>query len=130
MINSIQLRLGNRVKYADHKVWRKSVIGTEAVVDLDIFIEACKHPDRFDPILLTPDVLETCRFEKECLKIGDQELQIKINENKYVLFGSESCTSGQCFIGNIKHLHQLQNLYFDLTGEELTIKPPVNAQQA
>jgi hypothetical protein len=26
------------------------------------------------------------------------------------------------FINHIKHVHQLQNLYFALTGEELTIK--------
>lgn len=37
----------------------------------------------------------------------------------------EGCDEGQ--VGeNIEHLHQLQNLYFALTGEELTVKDTVN----
>lgn len=32
---------------------------------------------------------------------------------------------GNYFANNIDYLHQLQNLYFALTGEELEIKEPV-----
>ena len=37
------------------------------------------------------------------------------------IFGHESDYNG-LWIGKIEHVHQLQNIYFALTGEELTIK--------
>lgn len=149
MINSNQLRLGNRIKYADHKVWRKSVIGTEAVVDLDIFKEACQHPDRFDPIPLTTERLLTYGFmgfvtnsemtlevsnnsESESMNITCPDK--KANEIRLFLEISQRNENWEnnyvSILLRASYLHQLQNLYFDLTGEELTIKPPLSAQQA
>ena len=37
-------------------------------------------------------------------------------------FGKEGCCQKETIKENIKYVHQLQNLYFGLTNEELTIK--------
>ena len=63
----------------------------------------------FEPIPLSPEILEKAGFEKcSCggWKQGELHLYKGFNyERKRI----------------IKYLHQLQNLYFSLTGEELTI---------
>ena len=61
------------------------------------------------PIPLTPEILEKVRFAGTIFPA-----QLSISD------------SGKYYWGNInvelKYLHQLQNLYFALTGEELEIK--------
>lgn len=87
-----------------------------------------------NPIPITPEILEKCGFEAsdeknylrhpsipvmiEFFYNGDFVSPIMLSrginsssEDKYQL-----CFSQQC-----RHLHQLQNLYFALTGEELTV---------
>ena len=74
----------------------------------------------FEPILLTSDILEKCGFEntdandqyssyrKEFLTIrfmAGNPIRAKISDCEFVC----------------QYLHQLQNLYFDLTGEELEV---------
>jgi hypothetical protein len=74
--------------------------------------------DDFDPILLTPEILE--KFGLNGTKI-DFEKSIKINvslSNNVVYIGNATSTSGTV-VKDIKYLHQLQNLYFALTGKEL-----------
>lgn len=78
-----------------------------------------------EPIPLTAEWLERCGFKKGSSYIGigyhwDGPNEISIveqnvdKEDTYRLYGSE-WTIGNDF----KYLHQLQNLYFSLTGEEL-----------
>lgn len=79
--------------------------------------------ERFNPIHLTPEILVKCGFEKDewnwfmlenetMFSIGfGNELFISINDDEYV----------QSYY-DYKYLHQLQNLYFSLTGEELNIQ--------
>lgn len=45
-----------------------------------------------------------------------KERSITVNEN------CTHCFTDGTFAAEIKHVHQLQNLYFALTGEELTLK--------
>ena len=62
---------------------------------------------------------------------------IRINEDTLYVVGADITFKYECELGrlsieigeeegmyldHIKHMHQLQNLYFSLTGEELTIK--------
>ena len=79
-----------------------------------------------EPIPLTPEILEKAGFEEFPDSSG--------------LYGYEAFTKGNCYVEisptrgigvsigsmetaqSIKYLHQLQNLYFALTGEELNIK--------
>ena len=48
--------------------------------------------------------------------------QVTYNEKEGLLRFSNGHPKGTSLIPHIKYVHQLQNLYFALTGEELTIK--------
>lgn len=76
------------------------------------------------PIPLTEELLLKCGFREEAL---DEDIQTYvfgkwdfvihknyINDDEFWLTGNEDCI--------IKYLHQLQNLYFAITGEELEIE--------
>lgn len=49
-------------------------------------------------------------------------IEIDIKNKTFSIGGSDSVTSGQQYCGRINYVHQLQNLYFALTGEELILK--------
>jgi hypothetical protein len=64
---------------------------------------------------LTEEWLKRCNFNFEKLGFKDLSVSYGITSNEF-----------HFYIGNyakkINYVHQLQNLYFALTGEELTIK--------
>lgn len=75
---------------------------------------------KLEPIPLTEDILLMCGFEQDVHNqffYDKGQFSIKRNiysdkETDYSLCGNVSCI-------NFKYIHQLQNLYFALTGEEL-----------
>lgn len=73
-------------------------------------------------IPLTPEILEKCGFDNDdndFLKTIDERSSLHINLQKQrTLIESYD---GIIKLNNIKHLHQLQNLHFALTEEELVI---------
>jgi hypothetical protein len=87
--------------------------------------------DRFTPIPLTPEWLERCGFmrKENTMQVDGLEMTFQINESTYF----SSCGGingglyvlclcrGNYFANNLQYLHQLQNLYHALTGEELII---------
>lgn len=70
------------------------------------------------PIPLTEEWL--LRFGFEVLEFDHKENQYGFKGRLIVIRHGLFCDYGTSVI--IKHVHQLQNLYFSLTGEELTIK--------
>lgn len=87
----------------------------------------------FKPIELTEEILLKCGFKHETMFIiknlylieyGDFNFALDENNGFYHVklsnhsFGHEK----QVGLGMIKYLHQLQNLYFALTGTELKIE--------
>jgi hypothetical protein len=86
-----------------------------------------------EPIPLTPEWLERCGME---LRDKDKVWQIQVGNSLYLEIEAEDpfmagvtpeTWRDQCPIyiwSDIKHIHQLQNLYHSLTGEELQIKMP------
>ena len=86
--------------------------------------------DQIQPIPLTPEILEKCGFERRNYGWIINKLK-EANDSYFGLFYindnagdlSLKLNSAYCPCAEIKHLHQLQNLYFALTGEELTFKP-------
>lgn len=111
MIPSRELRIGNWVEYKVH--------GKDEWVAAPVFM--IRHNDENEykrPIPLTPEILEKAGFEK--VRYFWQLLDICVFEGMNVeIYPMESRESIE--LPHIKHLHQLQNLYFALTGTELEI---------
>jgi|SRR5690348_6430945 len=139
MIKATELRIGSWVRHkrSDDDFYRDYLI---AGIDLSNngfiiailengsdFYRMAGHDDGdLQPIPLTPEILERCGFDGEANldfkgDLSGQTLHIHSLGIAY-LYGQDSCTAGQAFTFNCKYLHQLQNLYFALTGEELEIK--------
>ncbi|MBP7512574.1 MAG: hypothetical protein KA981_11630 [Bacteroidia bacterium] len=84
------------------------------------------------PIVLSPDILEKCGFKKNkngepCIEINDiaSHLELMVGKENY-FYPSITQTPDMdeertVWLNRINSLHQLQNLYFALTGEELNI---------
>ena len=81
---------------------------------------AHKPLEEFEPILLTRDILEKCGFETT--DADDQYSSYK-KESLTIRFMAGNSTRAKIsdceFV--CQYLHQLQNLYFDLMGEELEV---------
>jgi len=88
-----------------------------------------------EPIELTPEILEACGFEKSDNKAWyaslDKEFDlyevngfefINADDGKFYLWISTNDPYNNFFWTEIKYMHQLQNLYFDLIGKELPVK--------
>ena len=73
--------------------------------------------DRYKPIELTEEILLKCGFSKSytkgVFKLGDFTIDVYSKTWKF---------KREWIDINFKYLHQLQNLYFALTGQELEIK--------
>ena len=81
--------------------------------------------DFFIPIPLTDEWLLKFGFkyvesyDNYKVKAGDYWNSVKFYEGEWC-YNNDDSDSGCYFLTTIKYVHQLQNLYFALTGEELT----------
>lgn len=130
-MNATELRIGNLVyvKYTDsnddeHEATTR-VLGVheEAVLGDGWRIEVEAVQEDFyecvcEPIELTEEVLLKCGFEFSHT-IGDERVFSNKKINLLINAYDNNIIKFNVFI--IKHLHQLQNLYFALTGEDLEI---------
>lgn len=124
MIEAKELRLGNIVN-KNYRVVEIDTSGCGLVDnnnpdDIASYIYLCYK--NIKPIPLTEEWLLRFGFEKPlnsswCVK-GEIELDLD-KGIKYFIFGNLKHVE-------LKHVHQLQNLFYALTGEELTIKEEVN----
>lgn len=75
------------------------------------------------PIPLTTEILEKAGFKKiegigwECYNLTNYDISVYLNGFATIRTYDEDADKFPC-----KYLHQLQNLYYALTGEELDIK--------
>ena len=75
-----------------------------------------------EPVKLTENVLLMCGFD-ENMVLSTIEGEIRYYGDGGINIGGEdSCTLGMVYIAKCKYLHQLQNLYFALTGKELEVR--------
>jgi|ERR1051325_3201089 hypothetical protein len=120
-----ELRIGNWVKYQDKHL---------QVIEFSPYMICCAPHWGFDNfediegIPLTPEILEKCGFNYGNNKSGVLRLEIAYLNEDYPCTlqvsgsGIQICRSGVGSIcPSIFYLHQLQNLYFALTGKELEI---------
>lgn len=84
-----------------------------------ITIRGWQDGPEINPIPLTKELVLKCGFEEEFGGI------IYYNRNRGIEFNFSSgwcmASIGEYEITSVKYLHQLQNLYFALTGEDLEI---------
>ena len=118
MIDPKELRIGNWIK-------RKGSIFDEAnimITRTNINLFDCNY---FDPIPLTPDVAYKLQVNNAGITHGLFEMNFyeefsftfcKVEPNTILLRHEDVYTGVK-----LKYLHQLQNLYFALSGEELIV---------
>jgi len=137
MIAKEELRIGNHVKFPYQKDNEYLVI--EGIKDDYIYYSArsvsnMNAPlDAIEPIPITEDLLLRLGFEKdgESYNSPSDEFDIILHQNEGMWTASnvfinsiQGISSGENFVcmGDcFKYIHQLQNLYFALTGQELTL---------
>jgi hypothetical protein len=84
--------------------------------------------DAYEPIALTPEILEQCGFDDGLYELfANTYLQLDRDNGYSVFIRQDDTNTGGNFNfvllkRGIKYLHQLQNLYWCLTGEELQLK--------
>lgn len=139
-INATELRIGNWIasgeKFNDTSTIGKVLeIGNEERDFEQIYCECLESfewffKDNYCGIPLTEELLLKCGFEKkdkEWYLFPSPEIQIIVlNDDKYngVMFYTRTIHTDYTPIYCTKHInnvHQLQNLYFALTGQELEI---------
>lgn len=129
MINANELRLNNWVRYVSRDVQVKELRHDNMITTCEFVIAGNEY---FDPIPLTPQILEACGFEKHedsndfwTFFVLPTSFQVDQSHDPEISTGvSDLFYWGDSYKTNeIKSLHQLQNLYFALTGNELTYNP-------
>lgn len=125
MIDAKELRVGNYVSNGIHPF--KANIYTIQTAEYGTAL------GEINPIPLTEEILVKCGFECDgvCFKTKSNYFRLSLfqfnkandyndNENEFKVTVYQHHNSVE--ICRIKHLHQLQNLYFALTGQELNVE--------
>lgn len=120
-MRATDLRIGNYVRYLN-KLAKVRQIRSNKILLKSIGIPQIVYVDYIEPIELTEEILLNCGFEKKefdyfILKYGNNECYFSYKRNNLELCRNMQTTASS----KIKYLHQLQNLYFALTNQELTI---------
>lgn len=126
MVKATELRIGNILM---RKNKFDGLPRVTRIIGMMIF-QAEREPDEFEPIELTPEILEKCGFVKMMFKheIGGRlEPMLQHERADYLYYAPErnrdnvNLFGGRLNITGLTDLHQLQNLYFTLTGEALIV---------
>lgn len=116
MIKVNELRIGNWVSNGE------KIFTVDANV---IYDTATLEYYPIEPIPLTPGILEKAGFKKESIDYYflpiDEHSKIYYNGNELVISLSENEFEAYHHFPPCEYFHQLQNLYFALTGKELNI---------
>lgn len=131
MINASELRIGNWFLFNDHSGDPPQPYQIQG----DDISRAAVNGVYHEPIPLTPEILEACGFE-EHNDISPGWLLEKNGVSFYYGFPLNKRLHHILYFGigreeveiKMPFLHQLQNLYFALTGEELNVNIPQFAQ--
>lgn len=127
MIQAGELRIGNLAE-RDGNLLKVIRISKDGIVNYDLIKKSQGihvNSGNVVAIKLTEEWLIKLGFNKlnnsnewYVIKQNDFELSIHLSGNE-ICFGSGNVF----FKGNFKHIHTIQNLYFALTGKELSYDP-------
>ena len=118
-MKATELRIGNLIEYKikDKLDERKEWWEVSKVDFQDLtWLDSNPEDTDFRPIKLTEEWLLKFGFVKK--EIGYSKLT-EMEQCFLISFGKHTSVNGIKFNNEIKTVHQLQNLYFALTGEEL-----------
>jgi hypothetical protein len=125
MINANELRLGNYHlyhfidKYDERKEWDEIY----TIAPSDIQMLADKIDMDYSPVPLTKEWLLKASFRENkgvCyLSIPKIKGELRFENDRNPLAACIYCGTGRIVLSDINFVHQLQNLYFALCGEEL-----------
>ena len=108
-----ELRIGNKVKYLDVDVFIMGISNHK--VELGYFTDSIGFTRSFneiEPIPLTQERLDD-------FNIDEYGTYYQAGADSWSLVDDFHGGGVTIYLGNCKYVHQLQNLYFALTGEEL-----------
>lgn len=117
----------NKLKASELRVGNITTMGVVSLIDQDVFRVVDSEGDSFkntwaeiNPISLTEELLLKFGFEHE-----DHYLELQIHEHLSIIYMGYLALMIDGVIIQVNNtnsdkLHQLQNLYFSLKGEELT----------
>ena len=122
MIKANESRIGNYFKYGNGN-FKVEYISSVLYFRLDNVRNAISFVE-IEPTLLTKEILEKCGFVHTAsiyYKHVSEQWLAKVYDDKSVRISFMRFPSENFICGIYKYLHQLQNLYFALTGDELEI---------
>jgi len=142
MIKPIQLRLGNYIysPYHGKRMQVEEISHKFLVLNDAMQLRVWLHDYEFEEIPLTPEILEEFGFvcinkvsfifrehtkedDNECLFLQRTEAG---NDAEWLI--TYTCNSKTADLKcTVKYLHELQNIYYHLTGEELEMKSRLSA---
>ena len=110
-----ELRIGNLVNYLGNTTKVNSISGTDKFY-IATYSSGIFHESNFEPIPLTEEWL---------LKFGFEQREFSFDKGSFFL-SKRTGKDGFLYQAHtnrfqVKHVHQLQNLYFALTNQELTL---------
>ena len=126
-MKSKELRIGNYVIY-NSEVVKVNSVGRVYLSHKKKYVSHKILVKDYLEIPLTEDWLVKFGFEEKdsrknrFINRADFELEFQGDKVAYCVWGGEDAPHLTQFFGHCKYVHQLQNLYFALTNEELTIK--------
>lgn len=116
-LNAHELRIGNL--FQEQKT-KEIIMVTELSIDKIGFSGLFEKGWQAEPIILTEEFLIKLGFVKKDEGYG---ILTSMKQAVLISFGNHNCAiNGLSFNNPIKYVHQLQNLFFALIGEELELK--------
>jgi len=130
MITENELRIGNYVKHDDSWCYRGEnvTVFQWEVQDWYAFSECRLFLESIKPIPLTEEWLVKFGFTNEVVNVLENDnfkMSISYYDGWHLSYKEKQCFgSSEVYLypANIGSVHALQNLYFSLTGQELTLK--------
>lgn len=121
-----EVRVGNWMKDINGQYFQISGNDIKIFHELGMMMFRSNPPKPgFEGVALTPAILTNCGFESidslNDFKYQDWHLRHWKNNNSWILLNKNG-SDLYPRMPIIQYLHQLQNLYLDLTGQELPVK--------
>lgn len=119
MIDIKELRIGNYVQPKNDSGREAKIGAVFAIGNYLVSVNDNNNPYDYhllEPVLVTEDILSKCNFVKR--ELGDTVIYF----NSLMELDAHFRLKRVDYNIEVKYLHQLQNLFFDLTGNELEVK--------